>query len=68
MSGNILKAPRINMDLALNNLQWLICHKTKPNQQQQQMKIKKTKQKTKQNNTKKPKKQKRTNQNDLIWR
>ena len=20
------------MDLALNNLQWLICHKTKPNQ------------------------------------
>ena len=22
----------IKMDLALNNLQWLICHKTKPNQ------------------------------------
>ena len=21
-----------NKDLALNNLQWLICHKTKPNQ------------------------------------
>ena len=21
----------IKMDLALNNLQWLICHKTKPN-------------------------------------
>ena len=23
------------MDLALNNIQWLICHKTKPNQTKQ---------------------------------
>ena len=25
----------IKLDLALNNLQWLICHKTKPNQTNQ---------------------------------
>ena len=28
------------MDLALNNLQWLICHKTKPNQNMLICKIK----------------------------
>ena len=29
---NIIMFSCIKMDLALNNLQWLICHKTKPNQ------------------------------------
>ena len=32
-SGNLLNAPHMyKEDLALNNLQWLICHKTQPNQ------------------------------------
>ena len=31
-------------DLALNNLQWLICHKTKPNQTNQQLESKEIKQ------------------------
>ena len=32
-SGNLLKAPSMcKEDLTLNNLQWLICHKTQPNQ------------------------------------
>ena len=32
-SGNLFNDPRMyKKDLALNNLQWLICYKTKPNQ------------------------------------
>ena len=40
MSGNFSHAPRIYLvymykeDLAINNLQWLICHKTQPNDMQ----------------------------------